>query len=115
MSRDDPTIERVRAAGRAIAEKCGFDPYAFCEWLRKAQAEHPERVVGYETDRRGDSEQATASADDPTIARVRAAGRKILEECGGDFHALGERARKIEAEHPERVVGYETDRKRKPE
>ncbi len=115
MSRNDPTIERVRAAGRAIAEKCGFDPYAFGEWLRKAQAEHPERVVGYETDRRGDSEQPTASADDPTIERVRAAGRAIAEECGGDLHALFERARKWQAEHPERVVGYETDRKGKAE
>ena len=56
MSRDDPTIERVRAAGRAIAEECGFDPYAFGEWLRKAQAEHPERVVGYETDRKPKAE-----------------------------------------------------------
>ena len=115
MSRDDPVVERVRAAGRAIAEECGFDPHALGEWLRKAQAEHPERVVGYETDRKGDSGQPTASVDDPTIERVRAVRRKIADECGGDVRALGERARKIQAEHPERVVGYETDRKPKAE
>ncbi len=115
MSRDDPTIERVRAAGRAIAEECGFDPYAFGEWLRKAQAEHPERIVGYETDRKGKAEPPTTSGDNPVVERVRAARRKIVEECGGDIHALGEWARKIEAERPDRVRGYETDRKRKPE
>lgn len=47
--------------------------------------------------------------------RVRAACRKTVEECGGDIHALFERARKIKAECPDRVRGYETDRKRKPE
>ena len=52
--------------------------------------------------------------DDPVVARVRAARRKILEECGGDMHALFERARKWQAEHLERVVGYETDRKARP-
>ncbi len=54
------------------------------------------------------------SRDDPVVERVRAARRKILEECGGDLHALFERARKWQAEHPERVVGYETDRKKSP-
>ncbi len=53
--------------------------------------------------------------EDPVVERVRAVRRKIVEECGGDIHALFERARKIEAEFPERVRGYETDRKRKPE
>jgi hypothetical protein len=52
--------------------------------------------------------------DDPVVARVRAARRKILGECGGDLHTLFERAREWQAEHPERVVGYETDRKAKP-
>ena len=50
MSKDDPVVERVRAAGRAIAERCGFDPHALGEWARKIQAECPERVRGYEHD-----------------------------------------------------------------
>jgi hypothetical protein len=48
----DPTIERVRAARRAIAEECGDDVHSLFEWARKREAEHPERVVGYETDRK---------------------------------------------------------------
>ncbi len=50
--KDDPTIERVRAARRAISAECGDDIHALFEWARKRQSEHPERVVGYETDRR---------------------------------------------------------------
>jgi hypothetical protein len=115
MLKDDPVVERVRAVGRAIAETCGFDPHALGEWLRKAQAGHPERIVGYETDRPGKAEPATTAGDDAVVERVRAVRRQIVEECGGDIHALFERARKIEAEHPERVRGYETDRKRRPE
>ena len=54
------------------------------------------------------------SRDDPVVERVRAARREIVAECGGDLHTLHEWAKKIEAEIPERVVGYETDRKRNP-
>lgn len=45
--------------------------------------------------------------EDPVIARIRAARRKIfLEDCDGDPHKLYEYFKRIEAEHPERVVGY---------
>ncbi len=44
---------------------------------------------------------------DPVVQRVRAARREIMAECGGDLHALFERARRIQAEFPGRVVGYE--------
>jgi hypothetical protein len=54
------------------------------------------------------------SRDDPVIERVRAVRRRIAEECGGDLHALYERAKRIEAEHAHRVVGYETDRRGAP-
>ena len=51
--------------------------------------------------------------DDPVIARIRAARRKIfLEDCEGDPHKLYEYAKRLEAEHPERVVGYERPGKR---
>ncbi len=46
--------------------------------------------------------------DDPVIARIRAVRRKIfLEDCEGDPHKLYEWAKRLEAENPERVVGYE--------
>ena len=51
-----------------------------------------------------------AGGDDPVVERVRAARREIVAECGGDLHTLHEWAKKIEAECPERIVGYETDR-----
>lgn len=54
MPRDDPVVERVRAAGRKIAQSCGWDPHALVEWARKVEAEFPERVVGYEYARRSD-------------------------------------------------------------
>ncbi len=47
-SKCDPVVQRVRAAGRAIQERCGGDLHAFFEWARNIQAEFPERVVGYE-------------------------------------------------------------------
>jgi N-acetyl-anhydromuramyl-L-alanine amidase AmpD len=51
--KDDPTIERVRAARREIAAEAGDDVHALFEWARSREAAHPERVVGYETDRKG--------------------------------------------------------------
>ena len=53
--------------------------------------------------------------DDPVVERVRRIRRELAARCGYDIHAIAEEARKIEAECPERVRGYETDRKRKPE
>ncbi len=98
MSRDDPVVERVRAVRRKIVEECGDDIHALGEWIRKVQAEHPERVVGYETDCKRKAERPTTSGDDPVVERVRAARRRIVEECGGDIQALGERARDAQAE-----------------
>ncbi len=47
MSRDDPTIERVRAARRKIFEECGCDLHALYEWAKKLEAEFPERLASY--------------------------------------------------------------------
>ncbi len=53
------------------------------------------------------------SKDDPVVQRVRSARREIAAGCGHDPHALVEWAKKIEAEYPGRLRGYEGDR-RKP-
>ncbi len=47
------------------------------------------------------------SQDDPVVQRVRAARRKIAEQCGHDNHRLLEWARRIEAANPGRVVRLE--------
>lgn len=53
------------------------------------------------------------SKDDPVVQRVRSVRREIAAGCGHDPHALVEWAKKIEAEFPGRLRGYEGDR-RKP-
>ncbi len=45
-SKCDPVVQRVRAARREIVAACGGDPHALGEWLRKIQAEYPDRVRG---------------------------------------------------------------------
>jgi restriction endonuclease Mrr len=50
--------------------------------------------------------------DDPVVARVREAGRKIAEECDFDPHKMGEWLRKAQAKYADRVVGFEYDKKR---
>ena len=52
MSRDDPVVERVRVARRKIAEECGNDAHRLYEWAKKIEAQHKDRVVGYELRRR---------------------------------------------------------------
>lgn len=54
MSRDDPVVERVRAARRKILADCGHDPKALLEWAKKIEAQHPDRVCGYQRQRRQD-------------------------------------------------------------
>ena len=51
--------------------------------------------------------------DDAVVERVRAARRRIMERCGGDKHRLMEWAKRIEAEHRERLVSYEPPKERR--
>ncbi len=48
MPKDDPVVERVRAARREIVERCGRDPHSLLEWAKTVEAERPHRVRGYE-------------------------------------------------------------------
>ena len=41
---------------------------------------------------------------DPLIDEVRQRRRDLFEDCGNDLHKLAEAIRRLEAEHPERVV-----------
>jgi hypothetical protein len=45
--------------------------------------------------------------DDPVVARVRAARRRIVAQCGADPHKLYEWAKQMEAQYKDRVVSYE--------
>jgi len=49
-------------------------------------------------------------APDPLIDEVRARRREVFEDCGRDLDKLAEAIRRIEAEHPEKVV----DRRKAP-
>ena len=51
--------------------------------------------------------------DDPVIARIRAVRRQIAAECDNDPHKLYEYFKRLEAENPEKVVGYERPGKSK--
>ena len=42
-------------------------------------------------------------SDGPIVEAVREARAKIAAECGHDLQRLGDRLRKIEAEHPDMV------------
>lgn len=48
MFRDDPVVERVRAARRAIAERHGSDAHELFEWAKKIESKYARRVTGYE-------------------------------------------------------------------
>ncbi len=48
MTQDDPVVERVRAARRRIVERCGFDRQRLYEWIKKFEAQHQDRVVGFD-------------------------------------------------------------------
>ncbi|MFH0983076.1 MAG: hypothetical protein V2A79_16275 [Planctomycetota bacterium] len=51
MKADDPVVERVRAARRQIAERCGQDHHRLYEWAKQIEAQQRERVIGYERPR----------------------------------------------------------------
>ncbi len=48
MKKDDPVVERVRAARRQIAAQCQYDGHRLFEWAKRIEAAHRDRVVGYE-------------------------------------------------------------------
>ena len=52
MSRDDPVVERVRAARRRIVAQCQGDAHKMYEWAKAIEAKYADRVVGYDTIKR---------------------------------------------------------------
>ncbi len=42
---DDPIVREVREAGDEMARAAGYDLHALCEYLRKTEREHPERLA----------------------------------------------------------------------
>lgn len=48
MGRDDPVVERVRAARREIAAECRGDLHALAEWARRIERELGDRLTRYE-------------------------------------------------------------------
>ena len=41
---------------------------------------------------------------DAIVEEIHAIRRRIAEECGNDMHRIAESFRRLEAEHPERLV-----------
>lgn len=41
----DPIVEEVREAGAKIAKKCNNDFHKMCEYLRKKEKKHKNRVI----------------------------------------------------------------------
>ena len=52
MTRDDPVVQRVREARRQIAQRCGLDKHKLLEWAKQIEAQHRDRVVGYDRARK---------------------------------------------------------------
>lgn len=48
MTTDDPVVQRVRQTRQRIAEQCGHDPHRLYEWAKRIEAEHLDRVVGFD-------------------------------------------------------------------
>ncbi len=48
MRQDDPVVERVRAARRAIVNRCGQTSHRVYEWAKQIESQNRDRVVGYE-------------------------------------------------------------------
>ncbi|MGC8560593.1 MAG: hypothetical protein ACP5O1_07925 [Phycisphaerae bacterium] len=44
--------------------------------------------------------------DDAVVERVRASRRRIVKQCGGDKHRMFRWAKRVEAGHKARVVGF---------
>ena len=49
MTRDDPVVERVRAARRRIVAECQGDAHKIYEWAKAVEARYADRLVGYDT------------------------------------------------------------------
>jgi len=47
MPKNDPVVERVRAARREIAMQCGNDPHHIFRWVKKIEEAHRALVVRY--------------------------------------------------------------------
>ena len=52
MTRDDPVVERVRAAHRQIVAQCQGDAQKIYEWAKAMEAKHADRLVGYDAIKR---------------------------------------------------------------
>ena len=52
---------------------------------------------------------------DAFVEEIHAIRRRIAEECGNDIHKIAERFRRLEAEHPERLVHEVPRTKPEPE
>ena len=50
----------------------------------------------------------TEFKDDAVVERVRASRRRIVKRCGGDKHRMFRWAKRLEAAHKARVIGFET-------
>jgi hypothetical protein len=48
MTWDDAVVTRVRQARRQIAQRCDLDPHKLLEWAKQIEAQHRDRVTGYE-------------------------------------------------------------------
>ncbi len=48
MTKDDPIVQRVREARKAIIARCGGDMRRIFDYLKQIEAAHKDRVVGYE-------------------------------------------------------------------
>ena len=46
--KDDPVVERVRAARQRIVERCGGDKHRILELVKRIEANNRQRVVSYE-------------------------------------------------------------------
>jgi len=54
------------------------------------------------------------NGEDSAIARIRAAKREIAAKCDNDPRKMYEYIKRLEAESPENIVGYERPGKREP-
>ncbi len=53
--------------------------------------------------------------NDPVVEEVRQAREKVLAEAGGDIKSLMDYLRRMELQHPERIVTLEEVRRRREE
>ena len=48
MPKDDPVVQRVRAARREIVAECGCDAHSLLEWAKQIERDMPDRIRRYE-------------------------------------------------------------------